>query len=579
MRFWRFDDLSIDNSQPMKKYIMRSNKFIFYCLFIIIDAVNVAYMAVLLKQTMDAAIDGDMKQLIKVAVTIICFILEYSLISWGMRTLKAAYFSETMYSIKKDLFTAFIDKNAADFAEKNSAEYLSLFNNDLKLIEEKGIAPLFMILRSVVILVLSLVIMMSIQPLVSVIAILLSALPILIPKIWGKRLSSATEIYTKNLKDYNRTVDDIFKGIRVVRGYELETYMTMRHEKSNHMVKSARRHMEKKKAGVDVVTNFIAVGMQFTVFLISGFFVIWKKITAGDVLAITQLMNKVMNPVFDIIDSLNQMQSVKGIEKELLSYLDKENSEEVLETEVKKNLENISFERVSYSYVPGAEVVSDVSVCFEKGKKYAIVGESGSGKTTLLKLIEGELDNSAGKISYNRADEKWSRKERRRAFCVIDQEVYLFEGTIRDNIVFDNTPEEKTLEKIVEDVKLQETLDKKGTDMWYYLTGNGENLSGGEREKIAIARSLIRGKEWLLLDEATAGMDNETLLSVERMLMNLKGVTCISITHRYYEEILKMYDTILVMQKGKIVEQGNFEQLLKKNGVFAKLYHGLNLKL
>jgi len=537
-----------------------------------IDAANVAYMAVLLKQTMDAATGGEMQQLIKVIGTIIFFIVEYSLVSWGMRTLKAAYFSETMYSIKKDLFAAFIDKNAKDFAEKKSAEYLSLFNNDLKLIEEKGIAPFFMILRSVVILVLSLAIMMYIQPFVSLIAIALSVLPILIPKIWGKRLSRATEAYTKNLKDYNRTVDDIFKGIQVVRNYELETYMTERHEKSNRMVKSARWHMEKKKAGADVATNFIAVGMQFTVFAISGVFVILEKITVGDVLAITQLMNKVMNPVFDIIDSLNQMQSVKGIEKELLSYLDEENREEMPETETKKKLENICFKQVSFAYTSGINAVSDVSVCFQKGKKYAVVGESGSGKTTLLKLLEGELEGNSGKICYN-GDEKWGRKERRRALSVINQEVYLFEGTIRENIVFDNTMEERALQKITEDVKLQETLEKKGVDMSYYLTGNGENLSGGEREKIAIARALSREKDWLLLDEATAGMDNETLLFVERMLMNLNGVTCISITHRYYEEILKMYDTILVMEKGKLVEQGTFEQLLEKNGVFARLYH------
>lgn len=557
----------------MRKYIMRSNKFIWYCLFVIIDAANVAYMAVLLKQTMDAATGGNMQQLIKVAVTIVCFIAEYSLVSWGMRTLKAAYFSETIYSIKRELFSAFIDKDAEDFAGKKSAEYLSFFNNDLKLIEEKGIAPFFMILKSVVILVLSLVIMMYIQPFVSAMAIALSVLPVLIPKIWGKRLSQTTETYTKNLKDYNRTIDDIFKGIQVIRNYELETYMKKRHEKSNQMAKSARWHMEKKKAEADVATNFIAVGMQFTVFVISGVFVILGKITAGDVLAITQLMNKVMNPVFDIIDSLNQMQSVGGVEKELLSYLRKEKSGELQETKTKKRLENIYFKQVSFSYTPGIRAVSDVSFCFEKGKKYAVVGESGSGKTTLLKLLAGELEGNQGEICYNNGDEKWGRKERRKVLSIMDQEVYLFEGTIKENIVFDNTPEEQVLEKITEDVKLQETLDKKGVDMEYHLTGNGENLSGGEREKIAIARALYRGKEWLLLDEATAGMDSETLLFVERMLMKLEGVTCISITHRYYEEILEMYDTILVMQKGKLVEQGTFEQLLERNGVFAKLYH------
>lgn len=111
----------------MGTYIMRSHKFIWYCLFVVLDAANVAYMAVLLKQTMDAATGGDMQQLIRVTGMIICFIVEYSLVSWGTRTLKAAYFSETMYSIKKDLFAALIDKNANDFEEKR-VQNTSLFS-------------------------------------------------------------------------------------------------------------------------------------------------------------------------------------------------------------------------------------------------------------------------------------------------------------------------------------------------------------------------------------------------------------------------------------------------------------------
>lgn len=560
----------------MLKYIIKNKKFIWYCLFLIVDAINVAYMAVLLKQTMDAAISGDMQQLMRVTGIIICFVVEYSLVSWGTRRLRAAFFSETMYHIKKDLFSALIDKNIMDFSEKKSGEYLSLFNNNLKLIEENGIAPIFTIIRSVVILVLSLTIMMYIQPFVSVVAIALSVLPILVPEIWGKRLSKATETYTKSMTDYNRVIDDIFMGMQVIRNYELEGYMIKRHEKNNQMLKMARLYKDSEKAGADVTTNFIAVGMQFAVFAVAGVFVILKKITAGDVLAITQLMNKVMNPIFDIIDSLNQIQSVKGIEEELLLCLNSKNSKNVVEEDKEKRLKKVRFKGVSFGYEPGLKVVSDLSFCFEKGKKYAIVGESGSGKTTLLKLITGELNGYDGLIYYNDENEKWEWQELKRVLSVINQEIYLFEGTIKENILFDKSLEDKHLEKIIHDVKLKETLQKKEVDMEYYLSNNGENLSGGEREKIAIARALGRGKEWLLLDEATAGMDSETLLSVENMLMKLDNVTCISITHRFYEEILKMYDVILVMQQGNLVEQGTFEQLLKKKGVFARIYNTQN---
>lgn len=530
-------------------------------------------MAVLLKQTMDAATSGEMQQLMWVAGIIICFVIEYSLASWGMRRLKAAFFSEIMYHIKKDLFSTLIDNKTMDFSEKKSAEYLSLFNNNLKLFEENSIVPVFTIIRSIVILVLLLAIMMYIQPFVSVVAIALSVLPILVPKIWGKRLNKFTETYTKSLTDYNRVLDDIFMGLKVIRNYELEEYMIERHEKSNQTLKRTRFDKDREKAGADVTTNFIAVGIQFLVFAVAGVFVILKKITAGDVLAITQLMNKVMNPVFDIIDSLNQMQSVKGIEEELLFYLNSKTDTNMVEENKERRLKEICFKGVSFSFEPGLKVISDLSFCFEQGKKYAIVGESGSGKTTLLKLIERELNGYEGTVYYNDESEKWKWQELKRVFSVINQEIYLFEGTIKENILFDKILDDKSLDKIVNDVKLKETLQKKEVDMDYFLSGNGENLSGGEKEKIAIARALARGKEWLLLDEATAGMDSETFLSVESMLMKLDDVTCISITHRFYEEILKMYDAILVMQQGNLVEQGTFEQLLRKNGVFARIYN------
>lgn len=557
----------------MVKYITKNNKFVWYCLFVIIDAVNVAYMAVLLKLTMDAATSGEMQQLVHVINIIICFIIEYSLVSWGTRRLRAAYFSEIMYSIKKDLFSALIDKNTKTISEKKSAEYLSIFNNNLKLIEENGIAPIFTIIRSGVIFVLSLAIMMYIQPIVSIVAIALSILPILVPKIWGKRLNIVTEAYTKSMTEYNRVIDDIFMGIQVIRNYELEGYMTERHEKNNQMLKLARLKKDGEKAGADVTTNFIAVGMQFAVFAVAGVFVVLKKITAGDVLAITQLMNKVMNPIFDIIDSLNQMQSVKGIQDELLSYLNKEIQKDVEIKEKERRLEEIRFENVSFAYVPDLNAIMNFSFCFERGKKYAIVGESGSGKTTLLKLMGGELDDYDGTIWYNADNKKWGWQDLKKVLSIINQETYLFEGTIRENILFDKILDETRLEKIIKDVKLKETLEKKEVDMSYFLSGNGENLSGGEKEKIAIARALIRGKEWLLLDEATAGMDSETFLNIESMLIKLEGVTYINITHRLHEEILKMYDVILVMQQGILVEQGTFQQLLEHNGVFAKLFN------
>lgn len=556
----------------MSKYLISSKKFIGCCFLVILDAINVALMAVLLKQTLDAATSGSIKNLMFTASLIVIFMIEYSVVSWGTRTIKIYYISDVMFRLKEDLFSAIVNKNRSNFGEKNSAEYISLFNNELKLIEQNYFNSFFLILRSIVILIVSLAIMISIQPIVSCIAIILSFLPVLIPKLCGKSLSAITEKYTEQLKKYNRIVNDMFSGIAVIKSFELENYMSDQHKENNNMVESARRDMGKKKAVVDVFTNFIAVGMQFTVFVVAGIFVVLKKITAGDVIAITQLMNKVVNPVFDIIDSMNNMQSVKTIEKGLINIIyDKTNN--MHSSEQNMEVGRIDIKNLSFAYVLEEVTIPDMTVSFERGKKYAIVGESGSGKSTLLKLVAGYLDGYTGSIYYddvNLKEVEW--KDRIKLFSVINQDIYLFEGSIRNNIIFDQQVDDSLLNEVLDKVKLNDTFKKKGTDASYQLTNNGENLSGGEREKIAIARALVRGKKWLLIDEATASMDNDTLMQIENMLLHLKDIACINITHRYNEDILKLYDEIIVLQRGKIVEKGTFEQLIKRNGVFGKLY-------
>ncbi len=301
----------------MKKYMLNKTGILFF-LLLTLDAINVAWMAVLLKNTLDTALSGNLNALIRVAVLAAVFLAEYSFVSLAARTLKVYYISNIMYHIKKDLVESLLKKSVKVFSDKNSAEYISLFNNDLKMLEENYISAVILIYRSTVILMVSLVIMIYIQPLVSFAAILLSFLPVLIPKIYGPQLSKRTENYTKDLKKYSRFIDDILRGFFVIKNLSLEDYMNEKHQVKNSHVEAMRQNLRRKKACADVITNLVAVGMQFGVFIISGFFVILGRITVGDVLAITQLMNKVVNPVFDIIDSLNNIKSVKKIENETL---------------------------------------------------------------------------------------------------------------------------------------------------------------------------------------------------------------------------------------------------------------------
>jgi len=210
---------------------------------------------------------------------------------------------------------------------------------------------------------------------------------------------------------------------------------------------------------------------------------------------------------------------------------------------------------------------------FEKGKKYAIVGESGSGKSTLIKLILGYFDNYKGDIYFDDVNiRELSQESIFNIISVMTQRVYMFEDTIKHNITLHKNYLDDELENIILMVGLDKTLAMKESDLTYFLKRNGENLSGGERQKVAIARALLNNKKWLVFDEATAGLDNEALYQIENLIVNLPDITCLTITHRYNHDILSKYDKIFVMKEGELVESGRFDELMSKKGIFYNLY-------
>ena len=212
------------------------------------------------------------------------------------------------------------------------------------------------------------------------------------------------------------------------------------------------------------------------------------------------------------------------------------------------------------------------SYTFEKGKNYAVVGSSGSGKSTILKLILGYYKNYHGEITMDgiplrdiNLDSLYDQ------ISIIQQDVFLFDSSIENNITMFRSFDESKLNSAIERAGLLELIKDKGRD--YSCGEGGKNLSGGEKQRISIARSLIRDTPILLMDEATSGLDNETAINVENAVLDIQGMTRIIVTHRFNESTMKRYDSILVMNKGKLVEHGTFDKLMEDKGYFYSLYN------
>lgn len=557
----------------MNKYLFKEKKILFvYIILIILDAINIALMAYFLKYSLDVTGSKDYGSLNKACIIVFIYLLFYSFISWCTRRIKALYITKTMNYLKQDLFDSIMKFNYHKFYETDYSNYLSTFNNDINLIEKNYFDSISIITKNIVILILSCIMLIYIQPTVALIGILLSVLPFVVTKVFENKLAESTSNYSNSLKEYNAVLKDNFMGFETIKSFLIESNMTHLHQSINTNVEENKKKSYYVKANSDVATNFIAIGSQFAVYLVSGYFVIQGSITMGGVIAITQLMYKVVNPVFDIIQSTNNIKSVKKIAEDIQSILKYQPQNENLHP--LSNLNNgILFDQVNYQYKESSFALKDISLEFEKGKKYAIVGESGSGKSTLIRLLLGYYKNYSGKILLDDYDLlSLSTESIYQLFSVMHQNVFLFDDTIANNITLYNHHTREEIVEVIEKVGLSNYINNLPCNMDSRIEGNGINLSGGEKQRVALARVLLKGSGWIIMDEATSSLDNETCMLVENQVLSLENISCITVTHRYNKNILEKYDKIFVFKNGEIVEQGNFSELMSRGKLFYSLY-------
>ena len=238
--------------------------------------------------------------------------------------------------------------------------------------------------------------------------------------------------------------------------------------------------------------------------------------------------------------------------------------------------EDIVFDNVSFKYSDSNNyALKNISFKFENGKKYIIVGQSGSGKSTLLSLLQKFWTDYTGQIKIGNVDIKNIEEDAiYKNVSVVQQEVFIFDDTILNNLTMFSVFENRFLNRVIEQSQLGKLIREKGLE--YNCGENGRNLSGGERQRIAIGRCLLQRTPIIIFDEATASLDNRTTKQIEEVLSEMEGITQIITSHRLNKEVLQKYDSILVMKNGVLIESGNFNELIENKGEFWALYKTKN---
>ena len=509
-------------------------------------------------------------ELLIIGVFVALFFLAASYVTYYA---KPKYIRKAMQNYKETLFGKLLEKNIMSFRSESTATYLSALTNDCASIEANYLDKEFSFIFRVTSFVTSLAMMIYYSPLLTLIAVGVTFLPLLVSLMSGKKMSKAEVAVSDRNKSFTAAVTDCLNGFSVIKSFRAERPVSDLFSAENTKLENSKYNRTRLQIFISTLGQLSGLIAQVSVFFAGAYMALsGKGITAGTVMIFVNLMNFVVAPVAELPGLLAARKASRALMDKIAGALEKSTFAEG-NAELSTLEKGISVKNVSFSYEDGKEVLHDISFDFEAGKSYAIVGASGSGKSTLLNLIMSGACGAeySGSILWDDTDLKDSSSD---SFfdqvSSIDQNVFVFNSSIKDNItMFRDFPEEE-ISEAVRRSNLNELVDERGTGL---MCGeSGKALSGGEKQRISIARSLLKRSSVLVADEITAALDSQTAHKVTSDILDLKGITRIVVTHSLEESLMRRYDRILVMRDGRIEEQGTFDELMAMKKYFHALF-------
>ena len=481
------------------------------------------------------------------------------------------YIERAMLQYKNFAFRKLTEKGISSFRDESTATYLSALTNDSTSIETDYLGQQMALISKVFTFAGALVMMLWYSPLLTAIAAGVTILPLIASLLTGSRIEAAERRVSDRNRSFTAALSDCLAGLSVVKSFKAEKEIFKLFAENNRALEGEKFSKRRIKTIVGMIGSVTGIIAQLGVFLVGSYFALsGYGLTPGVVIIFVNLMNFMISPIAELPGLLASRKAARGLIDKLATALESnpvsEGTSELTHLESGIRLENVSF-----GYDDSKEVLHGISAFFDAGKAYAVVGASGSGKSTMLNLLTAAAGNYRGNILIDDTElGSIASESLYELISVIQQNVFIFNASIRDNVTMFRSFPEQEIEDAISHAHLNALIAERGDG---YLCGeNGKGLSGGEKQRISIARSLLKKSSVLLADEATASLDAQTAHQVASDILDLDGITRIVVTHGLEESLLRRYDGIVVLKDGRIEESGSFDELMERKGYFHALF-------
>lgn len=549
--------------------LSKRKKLLFILLpLLIIRPILSSWIGIKVGEFFDLAIYGTnySKVILYFSMIFIAWVLNYSLIFYWTKLLKAFLVSRFRMDTKREMFRSVMNVNADDFNTMEPGDYIAAFTNDITQLETRYFSSVLELFEYIITIIIVGGVFFTLDPLLAATVAGFGILGAVISIILAKYTRAMNEKFIKAVYVFTQGIKELFSSFRTIKNYNITNQMQTRFDRINQDAEDKKYQGDFALEFVNGISAAFSGFLMFSVIGIGLIKVMQGDITMGIVITAYNFASDLSSPFQNCLHKVNEIRSVRTIIEKIDAFnkkADNQHNQMSGESKISQSCDLI-YSNVSFS-IGGNQVLSDFSFRFEHGKKYLIIGKNGAGKSTLFKLLKRMYEDYSGTIYIGDTDiSRLSYDILSQYSSYLNEDVNVYSASVQDNITLFRNIDSDSLAYAIQTAQVKVDLDRAVRD-------NGSNISSGEKRRIEIARSLVQHTPIIVFDEVISTLDIETAYEIERLALSLES-TVIFISHNFSGKLVREYDEILLLDSGKIIGNGTHDALLASNIDYQRIW-------